>query len=40
MSRRELPPIHPGEILRQEYLGPLAISKYRVAKETRLAPTD
>jgi addiction module HigA family antidote len=38
MSRRTLPPIHPGEILREEFLGPLGISRYRVAKETSVPP--
>lgn len=30
---KELPPIHPGEILDEEFLKPLGISKYRLAKE-------
>lgn len=30
---RKLPPIHPGEILREEFLLPLGISNYRLAKE-------
>jgi addiction module HigA family antidote len=34
MPRRKLPPIHPGEILLEEFLAPLAISQYRLAKET------
>src|SRR5712664_2290345 len=34
MARRKLPPIHPGEILREEFLSPLAVSQYRLAKET------
>jgi antitoxin HigA-1 len=34
MARRKLPPIHPGEILLVEFLSPLAISQYRLAKET------
>lgn len=33
MSKREFPPIHPGEILREEFLVPLGISQYRLAKE-------
>lgn len=31
--RRDFPPIHPGEILREEFLLPLGISQYRLAKE-------
>ncbi len=38
MHRRKLPPIHPGEILQEEFLGPLGISQYRVAKETSVPP--
>src|ERR1700738_5344109 len=34
MTRRKLPPIHPGEILLEEFLTPLGISQYRLAKET------
>lgn len=30
---KKLAPIHPGEILREEYLLPLGISNYRLAKE-------
>jgi addiction module HigA family antidote len=32
MSEQELlPPIHPGEILQEEFLGPKGISQYRLA---------
>lgn len=30
---RERPPIHPGEILSEEFMKPLGISQYRLAKE-------
>jgi addiction module HigA family antidote len=30
---RKLAPIHPGEILREEFLVPMGISNYRLAKE-------
>lgn len=30
---RKLKPIHPGELLREEFLLPLGISNYRLAKE-------
>ncbi len=33
MKKREFPPIHPGEILLEEFLIPLGISQYRLAKE-------
>jgi antitoxin HigA-1 len=28
----KLPPMHPGEMLREEFLGPLALTPYAVAK--------
>jgi addiction module HigA family antidote len=31
--RKKLKPIHPGEILAEEFLKPLGISNYRLAKE-------
>jgi antitoxin HigA-1 len=37
MSRRQLSPIHPGEILQEEFLRPLGISQYRVAKDTSVS---
>ena len=30
---REYPPIHPGEILLEEFLKPMEISQYRLAKD-------
>ena len=36
--RRSLAPIHPGEVLREEFLKPLAITQYRLAKETNVPP--
>ena len=38
MARYKLPPIHPGEILREEFLVPLSLSQYRLAKETSVPP--
>ena len=38
MKRRDFPPIHPGEILITEFLGPLGISQYRLAKDTGVTP--
>lgn len=37
MSKRDFPPIHPGEILREEFLTPLGISQYRLAKDIHVA---
>ena len=33
MTQRDLPPIHPGEQLREEFLLPLGLSAYRLAKD-------
>ena len=33
MPKKLLPPIHPGETLLEEFLKPLGISQYRLAKE-------
>ena len=35
----KLPNIHPGEILQEEFLIPLNISPYRLAKETNIPQT-
>lgn len=33
MSKRDFNPIHPGEILIEEFLKPMGISQYRLAKD-------
>ncbi len=33
MSKQKLPPIHPGEILMKEFLEPMGISQYKLAKD-------
>jgi addiction module HigA family antidote len=38
MSKREFPPIHPGEILLEEFLKPMEISQYRLAKDVSVDP--
>ncbi len=38
MSEQILPPIHPGEILLEEFLQPLGISQYRLAKDIGVPP--
>jgi addiction module HigA family antidote len=38
MPRRKVPPIHPGEILHEEFLTPLGISQYRLAKDLSVPP--
>jgi len=38
MGEQTLPPIHPGEILLEEFLQPLEISQYRLAKDIGVPP--
>ncbi len=33
MNENKLPPIHPGEILLEEFLQPMGISQYRLARD-------
>lgn len=33
-----MPPIHPGEILQEEYLEPLGVSQYRLAQVVGVSP--
>ena len=38
MSTKKISPVHPGEILMEEYLRPMGISQYRLAKEISVPP--
>lgn len=38
MKEKKLPPIHPGEILQEEFLKPMQISQYRLAKDISVPP--
>ncbi|MCP3923426.1 MAG: HigA family addiction module antidote protein [Desulfobacterales bacterium] len=38
MKKKKLPPIHPGEILMDEFLKPMGISQYRIAKDMNVPP--
>jgi addiction module HigA family antidote len=38
MKDKKLPPIHPGEILIEEFLRPMGISQYRLAKDISVPP--
>lgn len=38
MGARKMQPIHPGEILLEEFLEPMGISQYRVARDTSVPP--
>ena len=33
-----LPPVHPGEVLMEEFLGPMELSQYRLAKDIGVPP--
>ena len=37
-QKQLLPPIHPGEILLEEFLKPMGISQYRLAKDICVPP--
>ena len=38
MSSKKLAPIHPGEVLLEEFLKPMSISQYRLAKGISVPP--
>ena len=38
MGKRDIPPIHPGEILLEEFLKPMEISQYRLSKDISVDP--
>ncbi|ODS29756.1 MAG: hypothetical protein SCARUB_05141 [Candidatus Scalindua rubra] len=38
MSKKKIPPIHPGEILLEEFMKPMGLTQYRVAKDINVPP--
>ena len=38
MKKKKMAPIHPGEILLEEFLIPMNISQYRLAKDINVSP--
>lgn len=38
MPAAKIPPVHPGEILQQDFLDPMEISQYRLAKSIAVPP--
>ncbi len=38
MSKKKMPPMHPGEILQEEFLIPMEISQYGLAKAIGVSP--
>jgi len=38
-ASKKIPPVHPGEVLLEDFLRPLGVSRYRLAKDTGLPQT-
>jgi addiction module HigA family antidote len=38
MNEEKMPPVHPGEILLEDFMKPLGITQYRLAKEINVYP--
>ena len=38
MKTRKIEPIHPGEILLEEFMLPMGLSQYRIAKDISVSP--
>ena len=38
MNKNKITPVHPGEILKEEFLEPMGISQYRLAKDINVPP--
>lgn len=38
MKKKKLPPVHPGEILKEEFLDPMGISQYKLAVDIKVPP--
>ncbi len=38
MTSAKLPPVHPGEVLLEEFMNPLAITQYRLSKDSGVHP--
>lgn len=38
MAKKAHPPIHPGEILLEEFLEPMGVSQYRLARDISVPP--
>ena len=36
MKKNKLNPVHPGEVLSEEFLGPMSLSQYRLAKDVHV----
>jgi addiction module HigA family antidote len=38
MNEEKMPPIHPGEVLKEDFMDPMGISQYRLAKDIGVDP--
>ncbi len=38
MAKRKLAPVHPGEVLLEEFVAPLGLSQYRLSREINVPP--
>ena len=38
MDTEKLPPVHPGEVLLEDFMKPLGLSQYRVAQDIGVSP--
>ncbi|MGH7675733.1 MAG: HigA family addiction module antitoxin, partial [Gemmatimonadales bacterium] len=38
MAVKRLPPVHPGEVLAEDFLAPLGLTQYRLAKGLNVPP--
>ena len=38
MNEKKMSPVHPGEILLEEFLNPMGITQYRLAKDINVPP--
>jgi plasmid maintenance system antidote protein VapI len=38
MNRKKIPPVHPGEILFEEFLKPMEISQNQLGRDLRVSP--
>jgi plasmid maintenance system antidote protein VapI len=38
MKETKIPPVHPGEVLLEDFLKPLGISQYQLAKGMKVYP--
>jgi addiction module HigA family antidote len=38
IRKRDIKPVHPGQLLAEEFMGPSKVTQYRLAKDTGLSP--